>query len=82
MPRLLPLLVVLSSCASERHVFVPNTPEAAACRNDCQREADRCQGKTMKGYLASSSPDYPDTCENARKDCLLTCPGAHETTPD
>lgn len=83
--RILPLLALLgvSGCVTttRRHVFVPNTPEAAKCWRDCKLIATTCRGPTP-GYLAkfNTNEDMDTSCEEERKDCLLTCPGARETT--
>lgn len=81
------LLILAAGCVTtpKRHVFVPNTPEAAKCWRECKAIAQSCLGPQagrLPRYLESVNDDMPDgRCEDERKDCLLTCPGAHETTP-
>lgn len=58
------LLVV--GCGPKR-VVVANTPEGNACRRECMKLFNECQGGQRKNRKV---------CMERENECLTTCPGA------
>lgn len=76
-------MALISACAHQptRHIYVPKTPEAAKCWRECKAIAATCLTAAPAARNLGTAivhDQYEERCEEERKDCLLTCPGATE----
>lgn len=81
--RWLPVVLIAACVHNERqrHIYVPKTPEAARCWRECKAIAMTCENapRPVNGMIGDIARiNREEECEDQRKDCLLTCPGARE----
>jgi hypothetical protein len=78
MTKALPALLLLACVAQARayrHIYVPNQPESAKCWRECKLVEATCNNRPPPPRSAGWN-NLEDVCEEQRKDCLLSCPGA------
>ena len=69
------LFAALASCAPARTVYVPS--RSHQCWRECKAISLTCLNTPVPYGQLTSREEY---CEEERLNCLLTCPGARETT--
>ncbi len=77
------VVVLLGGCATtRRHVYVPKS--SAPCWRECKAMSLTClNGRGTRERITSYDPQsLAERCEDERLDCLLTCPGARETSSE
>ena len=75
--------LALTGCATaRRHVYVPKS--SAPCWRECKTMSLTClSGRGPRERITSyDPPSLSERCEEERLDCLLTCPGARETSTE